>query len=466
MFNTLKKYIQHDRKRFHVPGHAGSFLGHSETDPFKEIYPYDLTELDGLDVLSEPTGILKEAQQKAAETFHVRDSFFLVNGATVGLIAAMLCCLKPGEKVILPRNVHRSLMSGLILTGSQPVWVLPSSHYLENWGIWGETSLHSIEQAFMIHPDARAVVITSPTYEGIGSDIERIAAFCKKHNLMLIVDEAHGSLWSFSDRLPVSAVNYHCDVVVQSLHKSGGSLTQSALAHLPVGSKVSPAVFQQALNTLQTTSPSYLLLSSLDSNIAFLRQPEGQERLESVLDCTAHFRQQVYDTLSHFQLMTLTGEASRYWDFCKLVFRLPGGCAMSWTEFFEQEQGISYESVNNRSGLYLANLGLIQEDFSAFLLALSRLEKDGMITRFRTSDFSELNKLETVPRFLLPDMQLLPRDAFFADGEHIPPTQAVGRIAKETVVHCPPGIPVLLPGEMILSTHLPFLQTETVMVVR
>jgi arginine/lysine/ornithine decarboxylase len=218
LLDALNDYDRLQRKRFHVPAHAGQDL--TGTDLFKDPFRFDLTEVEGLDVLSEPSECLLEAQEAAAKAFGVSRTFFLVNGASVGLQAALLSVLKPGEKVLVARNAHRSVLGGLILLDAQPAWFLPEQ--LQAWGLRGAVRLETLQNAYRNNPDAKAVVLTSPTYEGIGSDIESIAAWCRETGLFLIVDEAHGSLWPFSDQLPVSACTFPCDAVIHSLHKSGG----------------------------------------------------------------------------------------------------------------------------------------------------------------------------------------------------------------------------------------------------
>ena len=459
LVQALKDYDRLRRRRFHVPAHAGQNFADSGilSDPFR----FDLTELDGLDVLSEPSGCLLEAQAQTAEMFGVGHSYFLVNGATVGLMAAMLAVVKPGEKVLVSRNVHRSVLSGLILSGAEPVWFLPER--LSEWGLWGSVTVESVQAQLDAQPDIKALFITAPTYEGIGSDIEALGRLCRERGVYFVVDEAHGSLWPFSDALPASACRASCDVVIHSMHKSGGCLTQGALAHLPHGSKIDPDIFQQALNTLQTTSPSYLLMASLDSSVHYLASEAGQARITQIINHTLNLRQNLVKQLKHFRLFTPQSERANYWDPCKLYFRHPGIAGEEWAADFEERHQIAYESASPDGALYLANLGLAPDDFSAFQSVF--LQEDRMLV---PSDSSSPNvqQAETLePTVLLPTMAMLPRDAFFAPDCRVSVEEAAGRIAKETVVHCPPGIPVLFPGEVILETHLPYLEGDSVLVI-
>ncbi len=453
---ALQNYPKLNRNRFHVPGHAGREI-FSVPGLTPEAYRHDLTELDGMDVLSEPSGCIAEAQRLSAERFDVRHSFFLVNGASVGIQAAMLSVLKPGDRVLLPRNVHRSVISGLILTGAEPVWFLPE--WLPEWGLWGAVKPDDVAARLAGDGNIRALVLASPTYEGLGSDIGRIADICRRYDCCLIVDEAHGSLWPFSSRLPESACGFDCDAVVHSLHKSAGSLTQSALAHLPQASRIDPGVFQQALNTLQTTSPSYLLLASLDAASAFLASGEGRRRVEAMLDRVLALRRQIRADLAAFRLFDPQEAAcAPFWDPCGLYLVSRHEPGEDWGIRLEQESGVSFESVSLFGTLYKAGIGLESEDCRALLDAL--MAADAAYAREAPDPFVFPGQ----PLNLLPETAMLPREAFFAPGIRRRAEEAVGRIAKETVVHCPPGIPVLMPGERIQPRHTAWLP-ETVLTV-
>jgi arginine decarboxylase len=466
LLQALNEYNELQRRRYHVPAHAGFNLLPHGWDVLQDHYRNDLSEVEGLDILSEPSGSLRDAQARVAELFGVQQSFFLVNGASVGLMAAMLSALKPGDQILLPRNVHRSVISGLILTGAQPIWFLPD--YLPQWGLWGAVTIAQVQTQLQRYPDIKALLLTSPTYEGIGSNVAELLQLCRKHQVLLMVDEAHGGLWPFSEHLPESAVHVGADAVIHSMHKCGGSLTQSALAHLPHGSQIDPGVFQQALNTLQTTSPSYLLMASLEAAVHALVLPEGEARLSSLLEQVAGLRQRLHAELKHFRLSTQADAHGADWDSTRLYLMNPTECAEEWGARLEAEQGLAYESAANKGVLYLANLGLNSEDLDYLVNCL--LAEDIRLTAkfascFKTEGLEPAAQEASEPIFDLPKMAMLPRAAFFASGKKVSRNEALGCIAKETIVHCPPGIPVLLPGEIITRQHLLFLPAEGVMVV-
>lgn len=457
LVQALKSYDRHDRRRFHVPAHAGQCFYPADgfwQDPFR----YDLTELDGLDVLSEPSGVLQASQEAMAELFGVGHSFMLINGASVGLTAAMLCLTPPGSKVLIPRNAHRAVLSGLILSGAIPAWFLPTA--LPDWELWGPVTIEQVKTQLRLHPDAQALVLTSPTYEGLGSDIEGIAELCQAAGVALVVDEAHGSLWPLHKALPPSACHQGADVVIHSLHKSGGSLTQSALAHLPYGSRISPDLYQQALNTLQSTSPSYLLMASLDGACGFLASREGQDRMAWLWQQVQTLQTDLQRELKAIRLFEPEPGLAACWDPCKLYLRHPWQSGEDWGASLEQRRQLAYESAKPGGVLYLANLGLREKDFETFYQAMSSEDKA----------LEGLAPLTSPPKKswtadCLPQMVLSPRDAFFAAGERVTARQAIHRVAKETIVHCPPGIPVLMPGERIVADHLPLLPKAGVWVV-
>jgi arginine decarboxylase len=450
LLDALVAYEALGRHRFTVPGHAGKALASMGfTGLPAQAYTYDQTEVEGLDVLSEPSECIAEAQTVMAQAVGASHSFFMVNGSSGGLTAGMLALLQPNDAVLVPRNAHRAIISGLVLTGAKPLWFMPP--WLPEWGIFGPVRAQQVAKLLAQYPQAKGLMITSPTYDGLGSPIVPIANLCQRANVRLLVDEAHGSLWPYSQRLPASAVTAKgVDLVVQSSHKNVGSLTQSAVAHLPHGSNLSPQAFQQALNMVQTTSPSYLLLASLDASRAFWQTEEGQHQLNQHLDHVLTLRQQLTTQLQGFDLFTPPHQD--HWDFTRLLIRCRHGeSGLQWAPRIEAEQRIPYEHCTDASALYVAGVGLAQDSHQAFVQA------------FLTDDHTRsLKKIPLNTRYItalppLPQQVLSPRDAYFLPNQTIASASSIGRIAQQTIVHCPPGIPILLPGEQIESDHLPYL---------
>ena len=464
-----------NRRRFHVPAHAGLPLGNyfralSQQLGFSaDLLAVDLTELDGLDVLSIPEGCIAESQALTAERYGVAHTFYSINGTSGGLHACLLASFQPDDAVLIPRNAHRSIIAGLVLAGLNPLWCEPIWH--PEWGLWGGVSPETVEQAFKENPAIQGVIITHPTYEGLATDLEAIAKLCKTHNKRLIVDEAHGALFAWHKAFPLSACELpeviSADAVVQSPHKTGGSLTQSAWVHLPKGSAISARRLQQALNHLQTTSPSYLLLASLDLASAWLASVDFQQAVQWQLLRIQRLERQLQGVpsvrlLRKTHLPVLAGGRPAL-DETRFYLRHATLSGETMAELLETERGLSYESCNPYGALYLTSFQHEEADFQAFADGFSWIHQYAIAEETQQKMPFEL--VEQV-LFTMPEVVLSPRNAFFhAEVETVDLAEALGRISAETIVRCPPGIPVLLPGERIQPSHLSLLgQSGTVTV--
>lgn len=432
---ALDKVVAQRRLRCHVPFHAGT----SPSGLFGEdLWRYDLTELPGLDVLNAPTETLKASQEAVAELFRAAHSFYLVNGATVGLHAALLAIGQ--ADVALARNCHGAVVNALVLTGGIPHWVLP--HYQEAWGLWGAVSPSAVEACLRENPKIAAVVITHPTYEGIVSDIAAIAQVCHAHGALLIVDEAHGATFALSDAMPPSAIASGADVVIHSMHKSGGALTQGALLHLPHGSRVTPERLQAALKVLQTTSPSYPLLASLESACAYLDSPHGRNTLAQRLTEAQQLRHWVNTTCQTLRAYDHGALGLQVYLCSNKVSGEDLG------EALEETHNISFESVSPDGCLLNWNLGLPDGALGQVQAALLAIDTQSLhLPAYHPERLG----------FALPQQALSPREAFYAEAETIPTPEALGRIAVESVWKCPPGIPLVVPGEALCDVENPAL---------
>lgn len=450
LIKALTAQSRTGRHRFHVPFHAGHPLDPGQEQLAANLFTWDLTELPPLDVLGQPNGVLKESQNLVAHLFGAAHSFYLINGASVGIMAALLASgLQPGRHVLVARNCHRSVIHGLILAGASPHWILPQ--VLPRWGLWGQVEPSRLDETLSVHPEIDTFVMTHPTYEGIASDMKAIVQVCRTHGVKLIVDEAHGSLFPLLENLPCSALTAGADAVIHSLHKSGGSLTQTALLHLAEGSCLNPGEVQQALNVLQTTSPSYPLLASLEAACATLAQPEFLERITATLQAIEGFRRWVCDTLSTIDILSDGVNPGSFQVYLRSR-KLPGE---SFARILEDTHGIAFEAATSHGVLLVMNLGLPPkafDDLKSALLAIDAQTAPAPDARFPQVAFD------------LPDMALTPREAFLAQGCPVPKAQAVGRVSRQVVASCPPGIPVLIPGEVVRVGHLPYLP-ETLLVV-
>ena len=264
LVDALKHCATRTNAAFYTPGHKrGQGISPLHRNLFgSQIFRTDLPELPELDNLFAPEGVILQAQSLAAEAFGADRTWFLANGSTCGIEAAILATCGPGDEIILPRNVHSSAISGLILSGASPIYIEPD--YSETWDMPVGVSPHKIERAIAQHPNAKAVLLVSPTYQGICSDIEAIARITQSHNIPLLIDEAHGPHFAFHPELPPSALAAGADLAVQSAHKVLSAFTQSALLHIQ-GRRVNCDRLIKTLQLTQSTSPSYLLLGSLDA---------------------------------------------------------------------------------------------------------------------------------------------------------------------------------------------------------
>jgi arginine decarboxylase len=465
--SALLNYKTLNRRRFHVPAHAGIPLGNhfqalSQQLGFSSaLLDVDLTELDGLDVLSIPEGCIAESQALTAERYGVAHTLYAINGTSGGLHACLLASFQPDDAVLIPRNAHRSIIAGLVLAGLNPVWCEPI--WYDAWGLWGGVSPETVAQAFKQQPHIKGVIITHPTYEGLATDLELIAQLCKTHNKRLIMDEAHGALFAWHPALPQSACELPevlcADAIVQSPHKTGGSLTQSAWVHLPKGSAISVGRLQQAFNHLQTTSPSYLLLASLDLTSAWLASADFQQALQRQLLYVQRLERQLQAMpsvrlLRKMHLPILTGGRPAL-DETRFYLRHATFSGERVAEMLEAERGISYESCNPYGALYLTSFHQANDDFHAFAEGVAWIHQHAM-----AEETQQKMPFQPVAQvlFTMPEVVLSPRNAFFhAERETVILAKALGRISAETIVRCPPGIPILLPGERIQSAHLPLL---------
>lgn len=433
--NALLDVNALNRDRFYVPAHAGK----SRSSVFETILAtplsFDLTELPELDVLGNSKGVLADSQAQAAQLYGVAQTFYLINGASVGLMAALMASgASEGNTILVARNCHRAVVQGLILTGATPTWHLPT--FIPELGLWGAVDLSVLESQLAQQP--KAFVLTHPTYEGLPSDIAAVAALCQQYGVMLIVDEAHGALWPLSSDFPLSACEVGADIVVHSLHKSAGSLTQSALLHLPHGSLVESHAVQEALNVLQTTSPSYLLLASIESTMADWASDLGKARLSHWGAKNKALKQWIGQNLQYIQCYSADDSVHQLFLWSD---RVDGQTMGAW---LETEHSIGYEAATPYGVLLMLNSGLSED-------VLERLKSVLLILDARLGGLPVLTPPPS--QFVLPTMAMTPREAFFSPSQQVTPLDSVGCVSKQVVATCPPGIPILMPGEVIQVHH-------------
>lgn len=445
---ALKTAYEKPSYQFHIPGHT---RGSGSLPEFRKLIgkralSVDTTdEFDGLGTLHPATGPIKEAQELAAKTFGAKKTFFLLNGSTAGNLALAMGLTRKGQKIITNRNCHRSILTGMIISGAEPLWLIPKR--FEQWGIWGNVTPESVEEMLKNNPDAGMVWITNPTYEGVVSDIKSISKVCKKYNVPLIVDEAHACLWNFNKHLPVSALELGADAVVHSLHKTGGSMSQSSMLHIAQNSMLDVDAVEKALKLLHTTSPSLMLLASLDAARANLESPRGRKQIEKAVQNAKYLRREI-DKLEHIH--DLKPDFGYQTDVTKVFIKDDRLSGKRLEFILEKDFNIEVESASDAGLLILSNIGNTRKDIEYLVNCLKKIDKTNY------SDICYLENKKYMP-MLTPIIKMTLREAFYSHKEIVPKSQAIGRISAEVIAECPPGISVLLPGELITEEHIPYL---------
>lgn len=399
----------------------------------------DLTELPGLDNLRYPKGVIYEAESLTSALYGVKRTFFLTQGSTCGLMAALLAVLKPGQSVLIPRNSHVSIINGLILADVNPIY-MPVE--IDIYGIVTGVSQHTLRKQLQAHPDVAAVVLVHPSYDGRALAIESMIKDIHAAGLPAIIDEAHGAHLHFHEKLPVSSVDCGADIVVQSAHKTLAALTGAAWVHIQ-GNRVEEEKLEAAIQLLHSTSPSYLTLASLDacrSQLAY----EGSKKLECLRHKINHFYNHIQG-LNHVKILNQDDDGI---DFTKLTLHIMSKTPSNWVNTLQKE-GIYPEKIEGNNVLLLTSLADERQNWSALAKVLKMIDEDLK---------DEVINAETpLSRFPPTQCKLKPRDVFFASKEWISLVHSVGRVVATPVMLYPPGIPILLPGELITLDIINFI---------
>lgn len=424
---------------FDVPGHKRG-RGNPELARLlgEKCMSMDVNSMKPLDNLCHPVSVIRQAEELAAEAFGAAHAFLMVGGTTSAVQAMVLSVAKRGEKIILPRNVHRSVIGAMVLCGAVPVYVNPQCN--DRLGIPLGMTVEDVKKAIEENPDAKAVLVNNPTYYGICSDIKTIVKMAHDHGMYCLADEAHGTHFYFSDQLPVSAMEAGADMAAVSMHKSGGSLTQSSL--LLLGPNMSEGYVRQIINLTQTTSGSYLLLSSLDisrRNLAL----RGKETFEKVRSYAKYARAEINDIGGYYAFCRelINGNSVYDFDVTKLaVHTLDVGLAgIEVYDLLRDEYDIQIEFGDFGNFLAYLSIGDRKQDIERLVSALAEISR-----RFGKEKVNLMTQ-----EYVDPQVAVSPQDAFYADKEKVELKDAPGRISGEFVMCYPPGIPILAPGERV-----------------
>ncbi|MGN8801446.1 aminotransferase class I/II-fold pyridoxal phosphate-dependent enzyme [Candidatus Merdisoma sp. HCP28S3_D10] len=451
LYRKLADYGASDFYAFHMPGHK-RLIGEFE-NPFH----MDITEIDGFDDLHHPEaeGILTEAQRRAARVFGAEETHFLINGSTAGILSAISGCTKQGGTLLMARNCHRSAYHGAELRGLKTEYLYPQ--YLEELGINGAVLPEDVEKALNEKKEIQAVMIVSPTYDGVCSDVERIAAVCHSFGVPLIVDQAHGAHFRFSEYFPEDAVSAGADVVIHSVHKTLPSLTQTALLHVQ-GKLVDRERIRKFLSVYQSSSPSYVLMASIDACVDLIER-EGRELFEQHVRKLRMFRENCRD----LKMLYLAG-ADRGSDFDRSKLLISArranriGVGLTGEELsriLRERYHIQMEMSGPDYVVGIASVGDSQEGFRRLAEALHEMDRELDRTEL-TEGTDRKARNESAKSSALPRLEavLTISEAGEAEGTCRPLAACEGAVSGTYVYLYPPGIPVLAPGERVTAELL------------
>lgn len=433
---------------FDVPGHKGG-RGNKELKEFlgADCVKLDMNSMKPLDNLCHPVSVIKDAQQLAAEAFGADEAFFIVNGTTAAVQAMIMTATVAGDKIIMPRNVHRSAINALVVNGAVPVYVNPGVN--KRLGIPLGMSVSDVKQAIHENPDAKAILVNNPTYYGICSDIKEIVKMAHEHGMLVLADEAHGTHFYFSDKLPVSAMEAGADMAAVSMHKTGGSLTQSSI--LLTKKTVNADYVRQIINLTQTTSGSYLLLSSLDiarKNMSL----NGRVYSDRMIELATYAREEINKLGGYYAFGDELIDKDMVYDFDKTKLSIHtrdiGLAGIEVYDLLRDDYGIQIEFGDIGNILAIVSGGDRNLEIERLISALSEIKR--LHEREKAGMFDH--------EYITPMVVMGPHKAFFSRKFSVPIEKSSGMICSEFVMCYPPGIPILAPGEMITTEIIHYIQ--------
>lgn len=439
VLEAMKQHLQNRVVPFDVPGHKGG-RGTRELTDFLGLscLKADVNSMKPLDNLCHPVSVIKNAQELAAEAFGTENAFFVVNGTTGSVQAMIMAACKAGEKIIMPRNVHRSAINALVVNGAIPVYVNPGTN--KRLGIPLGMSVENVRKAIRENPDAKAVLINNPTYYGVCSDLREIVKLAHENGMLALVDEAHGTHFYFGENMPVSGMAAGADMAAVSMHKTGGSLTQSSL--LLCGKNVSAGYIRQIINLTQTTSGSYLLIASLDiarKNLAL----NGREIFRKTVQYAEYARSEINKLGGYYAFGSeLCGSDSFFsFDPTKLSIhtRDIGLAGIEVYDILRDEYNIQIEFGDIGNVLAIISAGDRALEIERLISSLYEIKR--LYSKDKAGMFDH--------EYIDPQVIMPPQSAFYGDKKSVPITESGGYICGEFVMCYPPGIPILAPGEKI-----------------
>lgn len=444
---AMRRYLTEAVAPFHTPGHKFGVGVHENLRNMigTAAFSLDMTCVPGLGDLFDKQGPIQESQQQAAALYGADASYYLVNGTTGGIYAMMLATVGPGDKIILPRNIHRSVIGGLILSGAIPIFVNPAID--PRLQIAMNTPSDSYAEAMRRYPDAKAVLLINPTYYGVVGEIETIIQQAHSQGMVALVDEAHGPHLDFSAALPPSALSADADLVVQSSHKILSAMSQASILHCRLG-RIDQGRLESMLQLVQSSSPNYLLLASLEAAVAQMAET-GRQLIGKSVALATQARQQINQIAGLYcfgeELVGQPGVAGV--DATKLVVTVSGLeiCGTTAEAWLREHGKVQAELSDRNNVLFLITLADDAASVGRLVAALSQLATEHVVPRDKAVPVPPA----PIPVAVVELAAMSPREATFASRIRIDFAESAGRISSETVTSYPPGIPLLFPGERI-----------------
>lgn len=439
-FTALLEYSKSNVTPFDVPGHK---LGNVNNDLIASggelIYKLDANAPRGLDNLNHPSGVIKEAEALCAAAFLADKAYFLVNGTTSSIQAMILSVIKDNEYILLPRNSHKSVINALILSGGNPIFIEPK--FDKAFGFARNVDFETVKEAIDNNPMAKAIFLIHPTYFGEVADLERIVEYAHDKDLLVLIDEAHGTHFSFSNDLPKSAIACKADMVATSMHKTGLSLTQTSVL-LTTGNRVSDTNIRTAINILQSTSPSSILIASLDiarKELYF----NANKLIKNILIKAQSIREKI-KKLKNIEVLDeeyFMKQETFAFDNSKLIisFRKLGISGLEAYKLLKDEYNIQAELGEKYVTLFVITAGTTEQDLDNLYFALKNIDER----------YEPFKKESVKVEYTFPKAMIKPRDAYNSEKIDLPIEEALGFISAESIMIYPPGIPLIIPGEQI-----------------
>lgn len=442
ILNALKDKVNNNYISFHTPGHKGR---NALIDWSKYVPGMDTTEIEGMDNLLDPQGIIKESQDYARDIYKSRATYYSVNGSTGSIHISLASISKPGDCVLVQRNCHKAVFNGLILNRLKPLYLNP--HYNKKHNITTGIDLNELEDKLKKNPKIKLVIVTYPDYYGICSNIEGVARTVHKYDAILMVDEAHGSHFNFSTRLPISSIDAGADIVVQSIHKTLPSLTQTSLIHV-CSHRIDLDRLRRNYQIYSTSSPSYLFMISAEAAISYMN--DNRMEMDKKLEMLKSIMKRLESIAG---VDVFTGDKDDHTignkDITKILLSVDGYSGRELSQILHDRYFIDMEMSDPYYALALSTIMNEESDFNRLYRAIEDIAKK----RHRKKERIEIRPLPQTT------IKYTPYQAYHMESQRETLDNSLGKISASTIIPYPPGIPLIVPGEVISLEILQYISS-------